>query len=255
MRRLIDSFPFFNELDMLLLRLTELDHVVDTFILVESTATFSGNPKPLYFAENKQVFERFLHKIVHIVYDDLPPGKEVSMWTREDEQRNAIARAFPKLNLQLDDLFVLSDVDEIPDTEVLSRLKTEGLPGGIHSLQQDLYYYNVTCKSPEPWTYAKIMEVRNIVDLKAVRSAVCPTIARGGWHLSYFGSPEFVRTKIKSFAHDELNTEHFTDIDRIERMMKGGKDLYERDYVRWLHIPLGTNTYLPKNISIVQPIA
>jgi beta-1,4-mannosyl-glycoprotein beta-1,4-N-acetylglucosaminyltransferase len=59
MHRVIDTFTFFNELPMLLLRLTELDHVVDTFVLVEATITHSGLPKSLFFQENKAMFEKF----------------------------------------------------------------------------------------------------------------------------------------------------------------------------------------------------
>ncbi len=57
---------------MLKFRLTEHNDFVDTFILVEATKTFSGKPKPLYFQDNKEMFSEFLHKIVHIVVDDMP---------------------------------------------------------------------------------------------------------------------------------------------------------------------------------------
>ena len=45
-----DCFMFFNELELLDLRLHELDAVVDRFVLVEGVRTLSGKPKPLYFA-------------------------------------------------------------------------------------------------------------------------------------------------------------------------------------------------------------
>ena len=41
-------FVFWKELDLLELRLHELDAVVDYFVLVEATHTFSGQPKPLH---------------------------------------------------------------------------------------------------------------------------------------------------------------------------------------------------------------
>ena len=40
---IVDSFIFYNELDMLEFRLTELNDVVDYFVIVEATHTFSGN--------------------------------------------------------------------------------------------------------------------------------------------------------------------------------------------------------------------
>ena len=44
--KVIDVFPFFNELDLLEIRLNSLDPYVDCFILSEATKTFSGLDKP-----------------------------------------------------------------------------------------------------------------------------------------------------------------------------------------------------------------
>jgi hypothetical protein len=54
-----DCFPFFNELELLEVRLNELDGLVDKFVLVEATRTFAGQPKSLYFAENRDRFAAF----------------------------------------------------------------------------------------------------------------------------------------------------------------------------------------------------
>jgi len=258
MRRVIDTFTFFNELDMLLLRLTELDEVVDTFVLVEATLTFTGIPKPLHFQENKSLFEKFLHKIVHIVVEDLPNLPNTVTWTRENAQRSAIGRAAPQLNLQPDDLIIVSDVDEIPDPSQLAKLKLTGLPGGIHSLSQDFYYYNTTCKSYDIWTHPKIAEFRTfggiVPDFSEFRSTHTPnTIKPGGWHFSYFGGVDKIRTKLQSFSHDEFNTDYYTNPDRITSLIESGKDLFDRNYVQWFHVPKGTNTYLPKNIDLITP--
>jgi hypothetical protein len=52
-KQIIDCFTFFNELDMLEFRLTELDPYVDKFVIIESTKTFTGKPKPLYYNKIK----------------------------------------------------------------------------------------------------------------------------------------------------------------------------------------------------------
>ena len=57
MRKAWDAFLFCNELDLLEARLTELDSAVYRHVLVEAPVTFQGDPKPLWYAENK---ERFL---------------------------------------------------------------------------------------------------------------------------------------------------------------------------------------------------
>ena len=46
-----DCFQFFNELDILKLRLHIMNPVVDRFVISEATETFSGNPKPLYYED------------------------------------------------------------------------------------------------------------------------------------------------------------------------------------------------------------
>jgi beta-1,4-mannosyl-glycoprotein beta-1,4-N-acetylglucosaminyltransferase len=47
--KIYDCFPFFNELDILEIRLNELYDVVDYFVLVESRCSFSNNPKLLFY--------------------------------------------------------------------------------------------------------------------------------------------------------------------------------------------------------------
>ena len=73
---------------MLEARLQELDSVVDKFVLVESPRTFSGQPKPLHFKDNRARFAAFSQKIVYIELSDVnPPDFEVrkkgfeSIWT------------------------------------------------------------------------------------------------------------------------------------------------------------------------------
>ena len=50
---IVDCFMFYNELDILQIRLKELYDVVDYFIIIEATKTHSNRDKPLYFTENK----------------------------------------------------------------------------------------------------------------------------------------------------------------------------------------------------------
>jgi beta-1,4-mannosyl-glycoprotein beta-1,4-N-acetylglucosaminyltransferase len=60
--KIIDCFTFYNELDLLTYRLNVLNDVVDYFIIVESTHTFTGREKQLFFNENKQLFSEFNKK-------------------------------------------------------------------------------------------------------------------------------------------------------------------------------------------------
>ena len=108
--KIVDCFTFYNELDMLTYRLNILNDVVDYFVLVEATHTHVGKEKPLFYQDNKHLFEKFNHKIIHIIVDDFPhkyPNIDISkdeQWINERFQRNCISRGIDKLELNNDDL-------------------------------------------------------------------------------------------------------------------------------------------------------
>lgn len=116
-----DCFPFFNELDILEIRLNTLDKHVDKFVLVEASKTQSLLDKPYFFEENKARYSKFLNKIIHVKVSDNPdlPG-----WVMENHQRNCITRGLVDCNGE--DTILISDVDEIPNLNDIdmSKLKT-----------------------------------------------------------------------------------------------------------------------------------
>ena len=64
--KVYDCFTFFNELDLLEIRLNELDDVVDYFVLVESKRSFQNKPKECLYLDNKNRFKKFNHKIIRL---------------------------------------------------------------------------------------------------------------------------------------------------------------------------------------------
>ena len=77
-----DCFTFFNELDVLEIRLHVLAEVVDRFVLVEARQTFQRGAKPLYYAENLDRFGPFADRIEHIVVDEFPQDAKVRLGAR-----------------------------------------------------------------------------------------------------------------------------------------------------------------------------
>ena len=116
-----DCIPFFNELDILKLRLHILDPIVDKFIIEESTVTFSGQPKELCFEKNKEMFREFLPKIEYIVVDDSPV--DISTHERDKYQKNALIKGLEDATDK--DVIILSDADEIPNPKVLKEIIAE----------------------------------------------------------------------------------------------------------------------------------
>ena len=69
--KIIDSFIFYNEIELLYYRLSILNEYVDKFILVESTQTFTGHKKPLFYLENRNMFDKFNDKILYVIVNDI----------------------------------------------------------------------------------------------------------------------------------------------------------------------------------------
>lgn len=56
--KLIDSFTYFNEIELLQVRLEYLYDIVDEFLIVESNRTHTGNAKPFHLRENKDKIQQ-----------------------------------------------------------------------------------------------------------------------------------------------------------------------------------------------------
>lgn len=246
-RMIYDCFSFFNELDLLEIRLNTLDSVVDKFVLVESTLTHTGNPKPLYYTENKKRFEKFKDKIIHIVIDEFPSFPDATnremAWIRENIQRNAILRALPQ-SARDNDYLIIADLDEIPRTEAVKEAITYN---GVTHLSLNMYYYFVNYKNytnpiwnggPQilPLSFLKTAIPNNEdllypIDWRA-NNKMTPSVIRflkptniiknAGWHFSYCGGVEAVITKIKSIAHTENDTDENTLADTVSKRIQAG---------------------------------
>lgn len=135
-----DMFPFFNELELLEIRLNELNDVVDVFVLAEARHTFQKKPKELIFEKNKERFVKFLPKIRHIIVDDLPgffyKWRRPNAWDVSDFQKGQVVRGL--FDAKPTDTLIFSDVDEIPKASaVRERI---GKPG-VTVFEQRLYAY------------------------------------------------------------------------------------------------------------------
>ena len=229
-----DGFIFFNELELLDIRLHELNEVVHRFVLVEATKTFSGKDKPLYFEENKSLFKPFIDKIIHVVVDDLPTHE--GTWNAEYFQRRSIARGFA--NCDLNDWIILSDADEIPRASAIVKFQPSE---GAQILSLLSCYYYVNCITTQPITSARILNygyfLRKGRDAQKTRWKIFPQIHNAGWHFSYLGGVEKIQLKIDSFAHQELNLPKYNSREWLEKAIHSQKDLFKRE-IEWKIVPL-----------------
>jgi beta-1,4-mannosyl-glycoprotein beta-1,4-N-acetylglucosaminyltransferase len=251
-RLVIDAFPFFNELAMLEYRLNLLEDVVDYHVLVESDKTHAGNEKPLFFSKHKSLFEKFGHKIIHVIVRDVPSGRD--SWTRENFQRDSIVSGLKRIpNLKDSDIVIVSDVDEIPNPLTISKLKEEGLVG-FHRLAQDLYYFEATEDRYQfRWTHALVSDAKTAIECAGLsKERVYGSYAEiddGGWHFSYFLTKDLVVNKIKQFAHRENYIQNFAREHLVERAMRGEIGMFERPMTKGkpsFALPPGTKELLDR---------
>ena len=238
-----DCFPFFNELDLLKVRLQLLSPVVDRFVVVEATTNQQGLAKPCWFEEHKKDFEPWIDRIIHIKVDDAPKLKFHNDWSIEFFQRNCILRALTKC--QPDDLIMISDVDEIPNPKILQNLsdyslslinKKQGIVQSIKqffrifgthafllrgkhtlsealeyisvSLEQDMFYYfmNLRAKNNGKWYGTVLCKYKNLSMPQKLRDFrnLQPYIKNNvGWHFSYLGGIEKIKLKLRSIIESD----------------------------------------------------
>lgn len=259
-----DCFAFFNELDLLEIRLHELDAVVDKFVLIEATRTFTKQPKPLYFNENKDRFSKFIHKIDHIILDYYPTFfykfRVPRAWDYDNFQKDQIAKAL--LNCNADDVIIYSDLDEIPNANKILEFKDKA---GYKVFQMKHFYYYLNGQEVNPnnenepiWWNGSVMchyrDFKSIKKLRMQRDVVkfknSILIENGGWHFAYLGGVEKIIQKIGSYAHTEHNLEDFKNPERIKQRIKEGKGLYDDDLkIKYVNIDESFPKYIGKNIE------
>lgn len=263
MARVFDCFPFFNELDLLEIRLHELSDVVDRFVLAESTVTFSGKPKPLLFAKNRERYAKFLDRIEHIVVDDTPASVR-SPWQRRTHQSNSLARGLEQIDG--DDIVIFSDVDEIPRASAV-RAAPEHLKTRFDVLCFELRMYNyfVNFESEERWLRSGPRAIRfsnlgRIEPLRKVKGPVAGSVRntiRGlraafemgrpvrrtlirdaGWHFTYLGGMEAIINKVKSYAGHETVSQEILDPERLAARIRSGLSVDVNSNTRLGYRPL-----------------
>ena len=233
-----DAFMFFNELELLEIRLHELSSVLDRFVLVEARETFSFQPKPLYYYENRARFRRFWDRIDHQVIERFPV--RTSPWEAERTQREwplEIARDQPG---DPDDLFIFSDMDEIPRAATITPDIAREAPV---VLEQPQYYLFLNCLNVDDPTLRKALVARRRhlpKSLTELRNRQLPSVPNGGWHFSYLGGLSRIQTKMAAYSHQELNIKDYTSRRNFERAIRAGRLHYSSKYrIRW--VPLDTS--------------
>lgn len=255
--KVYDVFSFFNELDMLEMRLNILDPYVDYFVIVEATETFSGQPKKLFYQENKERFKKWHHKIIHHVISDYPHDivilaladksanvpKDIEHWRREFYQKESIKKALVGLNDK--DICFVGDVDEIWNY----RRKYSLLDGDVFKLRLKVYSYYLNNRSSEKFAGTIITRFGTIKNacLNHLRTQNLHYLNNGGWHFTNMGGLEQIRAKLNaSYTDESYNTPEVQNM--LEKRLRENVDYIGRKF-KFVIDERGLPEYLIENRS------
>lgn len=250
--KIFDTFTFYNELDLLELRMNILGDTVDYFVINEATITFTGKKKPLYFAENKERFKKWEDKIIHHVLDDNNETLE-KYWEGVPYHRSMMEDDIYKLPLhyqracfhkdsaiyalldhaQDDDIILTSDADEIANPETIKAISEWFDPSNHYVLKGPVYYYylNLLCEKEWMGTRVSTMKMLKTMSVDKLRQSHQDAwkVEDGSWHWSFFGDADTVRAKMDAYEHQENNLPEFRN--SMEERIEKGVDPFGRDYL------------------------
>lgn len=191
---IISAQPFFNEVDLLEIKMRELGASVDLHVIVESTRTFTGIPKPLHFAQHAHLFRDF--RVHHVIVT--LPEQTPSPWDREWLTHRAILDEVRKLKPEI---AIWSDTDECPRGDTMGRFRAMKAKTAHIDMDNLLFFFDRLDVTQRPTT-AKIGYFDPAADHQPWRGETHhPVIPESGWHFSYFGGRERLAAKLKATSH------------------------------------------------------
>lgn len=248
-RRLIYTFPFTIEFDLLEARFAELGDLVDVFVILESTYTASGLAKTRYLF-NKLLtgyLKLYQDKIFLVTLPHFPAAAKKDGWIADALIRNYIStKALPNIyGLSNDDIIILSDADELPSREAVLYLKVHyGYPQPVgFSLRHNVFSFAWQGEDIRSVVYGActVAFLNKFLDGNLYNLRVAPRLMRYdphrvsqfmervdsrtqawnfgdgcGWHCSWCLNAEGIRFKMLAA--------HFSDLPRWGSM-KGKRDL------------------------------
>lgn len=218
--KIYDCFTFYNEFDLLEIRLKELYDLVDHFVIVESNQTFTGKYKPWNFDLSR--YPQYADKIIYVQVTDMP--NTGNPWDNERHQRNSIVQGL--VDADEDDIVIVSDADEILRPSAIQQLKNSDQTIFAFRMALFNFKFNYMRKTPGEYDIWAMACRRGVLDtitpdtLRLMRFQFMNAsygfandgielIEHAGWHFGYLGDNEHLRDKAQNFSHQEVNTTEF----------------------------------------------
>jgi beta-1,4-mannosyl-glycoprotein beta-1,4-N-acetylglucosaminyltransferase len=211
---IIDAVPISTELDMLEIRMREYAPFVKIFVIVESPMTFSGQAKPLFFAEQRDRFDKIANevgaKIVYGAVEGMKANLPVGSFENEIKQRVTISQLLDGLRnrgeIKDGSLVIQSDIDEIISRQTLDLLTScADYPEQLHlNVKNYRYSFNFPLLDPGYWR-PRVVTVKPGQEVPYHHGRGSDTLLAGaGWHCSFcFPTLDEMRAKMQGYAHND----------------------------------------------------
>ena len=242
--KIYDCFLFFNENDLLEIRLNELKNVVDYFIILESNHTFSKKAKQFIFDSDR--FKNFRKKIIYIKNQDWI--KSPNPWDFEKNQRNKLIDSL--INAKSEDIVILSDLDEIPKKDSIKEAFYEIYKNNKKYVRLSLidFRYALNNMSQNKLTSESVIitQKQNISSMQELRldQKAEIIIKDAGYHYSFVSSPEDILFKISSYSHQEYNKWPNNDINFIKQRIYNGQSNFSHEEQTYTKVKLNKKNSL-----------
>ncbi|KAA0146064.1 hypothetical protein FNF29_08275 [Cafeteria roenbergensis] len=201
--RVIEVMSFLRETHLLATKLRELHDIVDTFVVVEGTTTFSGEPVRPWLREGllAELGPWLGSKVIALTQDELPSCADIAPrlanitrvklppvseglgawrcgWAQETERRRiGLAHVLDRLDLGDDDVVVLSDVDEVMSRTSARVLKycsasRTGTRPDVMVPLISLHYYGLAFHDPGMWAVVKTVRGWRLKEVGAAQASL-----------------------------------------------------------------------------------
>ena len=222
-----DCIFFFNEIDILIIRIKEIIEYVDKIILIEGSHTFSQKPKISYYNKYKFLFKDYNDKIIHYIVDlsHLLQNTQ-NRWDYEYYQRNYLITILQEIDIKDDDILMISDVDEIPygkDINVACNCITNYNLILFHMKEYNYFLNHKDIKEFMGTVMIKYIKFKKYDNIQTkIRDIYCNhrsynaminkymnddiiILKNSGLHLSSFGGSHCLVYKIQNYSHEECD--------------------------------------------------
>ena len=201
---IVDTTLFNDEFDMLDIHLSITESYVDRWIILEGNKTWSGIPKSYKLTENLDRYAKYRDRI-DVIALDIP--EDYVNWQCENYSRAALQQSIDKLNEE--DLVLHGDLDEIIDpTRFDSVVDLMNLHNQPVSCSLQMYIYKFDQQISRNWSGPVVAKkhmfsnpqqlYKGVNSKKKDRSHCVAYPGTVGWHWTWIGNDERIRTKVVS---------------------------------------------------------